>query len=82
MIPMNYFSSYTLERFLARVRTEWDVRSAEVPKRRRLESEAVGYTNGIGSARTLTFVRQASAIQDASFASYQTAAARLPDMSD
>ena len=31
MIPMHYFSSYTLERFLGRARAEWDVRSVEVP---------------------------------------------------
>lgn len=31
MIPMHYFSSYTLERFLARARTHWAVQSAEVP---------------------------------------------------
>lgn len=31
MIPMHYFSSYTLERFLTRARAEWDVRFAEVP---------------------------------------------------
>jgi L-ascorbate metabolism protein UlaG (beta-lactamase superfamily) len=31
MIPMHYFSSYTLERFLARARQEWDVAFAEVP---------------------------------------------------
>ncbi len=31
MIPMHYFSAFTLERFLARVRREWDVEIAEVP---------------------------------------------------
>lgn len=31
MIPMHYFSSFTLERFLQRVRQEWDVEIAEVP---------------------------------------------------
>ena len=31
MIPMHYFSAYTLDRFLARVRQEWDVEIAEVP---------------------------------------------------
>ena len=31
MIPMHYFSAYTLDRFLARVRQEWDVQIAEVP---------------------------------------------------
>jgi L-ascorbate metabolism protein UlaG (beta-lactamase superfamily) len=31
MIPMHYFSSYTLERFLTRARQEWDVGFAEVP---------------------------------------------------
>jgi L-ascorbate metabolism protein UlaG (beta-lactamase superfamily) len=31
MIPMHYFSSYTLERFLTRARAEWDVQFAEVP---------------------------------------------------
>jgi L-ascorbate metabolism protein UlaG (beta-lactamase superfamily) len=31
MIPMHYFSAYTLERFLQRVRQEWDVEIAEVP---------------------------------------------------
>jgi L-ascorbate metabolism protein UlaG (beta-lactamase superfamily) len=31
MIPMHYFSSFTLERFLARVRQEWDVEIADVP---------------------------------------------------
>ncbi len=33
MIPMHYFSAYTLDRFLSRVRQEWDVemsRSASV----------------------------------------------------
>jgi L-ascorbate metabolism protein UlaG (beta-lactamase superfamily) len=31
MIPMHYFSSYTLDRFLTRVRQEWEVEIAEVP---------------------------------------------------
>ncbi len=31
VIPMHYFSAYTLERFLARARQEWDVEIAEVP---------------------------------------------------
>jgi len=31
MIPMHYFSAYTLDRFLARVRQEWDVELSEVP---------------------------------------------------
>ena len=31
MIPMHYFSAYTLDRFLARVRQEWDVEIAKVP---------------------------------------------------
>ena len=31
MIPMHYFSGYTLERFLSRARQEWDVEFSEVP---------------------------------------------------
>jgi L-ascorbate metabolism protein UlaG (beta-lactamase superfamily) len=31
MIPMHYFSAYTLDRFLQRVRQEWEVEIAEVP---------------------------------------------------
>jgi L-ascorbate metabolism protein UlaG (beta-lactamase superfamily) len=31
MIPMHYFSAYTLDRFLQRVRQEWDVDVAEIP---------------------------------------------------
>jgi L-ascorbate metabolism protein UlaG (beta-lactamase superfamily) len=31
MIPMHYFSAYTLDRFLTRVRQEWEVEIAEVP---------------------------------------------------
>jgi L-ascorbate metabolism protein UlaG (beta-lactamase superfamily) len=31
MIPMHYFSTYTLDRFLQRVRQEWDVEISEVP---------------------------------------------------
>jgi L-ascorbate metabolism protein UlaG (beta-lactamase superfamily) len=31
MIPMHYFSSYTLDHFLQRVRQEWEVEVAEVP---------------------------------------------------
>lgn len=31
MIPMHYFSAYTLDRFLQRVRREWDTEIAEVP---------------------------------------------------
>ncbi len=31
MIPMHYFSAYTLDRFLQRVRQNWDVEVAEVP---------------------------------------------------
>ncbi|MGH6725671.1 MAG: MBL fold metallo-hydrolase [Pseudolabrys sp.] len=31
MIPMHYFSAYTLDRFLSRVRQEWDVEIGEVP---------------------------------------------------
>lgn len=31
IIPMHYFSSYTLDRFLSRARQEWDVDIADVP---------------------------------------------------
>jgi L-ascorbate metabolism protein UlaG (beta-lactamase superfamily) len=31
MIPMHYFSTFTLDRFLARVRQEWAVEIAEIP---------------------------------------------------
>ena len=31
IIPMHYFSQYTLDRFLTRARQQWDVESAEVP---------------------------------------------------
>jgi L-ascorbate metabolism protein UlaG (beta-lactamase superfamily) len=31
IIPMHYFSSYTLDRFLARVRQDWDVEIADIP---------------------------------------------------
>ena len=31
MIPMHYFSAYTLDRFLSRARQEWDVEIAEIP---------------------------------------------------
>jgi L-ascorbate metabolism protein UlaG (beta-lactamase superfamily) len=31
MIPMHYFSAYTLDRFLQRVRQEWDVEVGEIP---------------------------------------------------
>jgi L-ascorbate metabolism protein UlaG (beta-lactamase superfamily) len=31
MVPMHYFSSYTLERFLTRVRQEWDIELSETP---------------------------------------------------
>jgi L-ascorbate metabolism protein UlaG (beta-lactamase superfamily) len=31
VIPMHYFSAYTLERFLARVRQNWEVQVAEIP---------------------------------------------------
>jgi L-ascorbate metabolism protein UlaG (beta-lactamase superfamily) len=31
MIPMHYFSRYTLDRFLGRVNQDWDVESAEIP---------------------------------------------------
>jgi hypothetical protein len=31
MIPMHFFSPWTLERFLSRVRQEWTVESREIP---------------------------------------------------
>jgi L-ascorbate metabolism protein UlaG (beta-lactamase superfamily) len=31
IIPMHYFSSYTLDRFLTRVRQDWDVEIADIP---------------------------------------------------
>jgi L-ascorbate metabolism protein UlaG (beta-lactamase superfamily) len=31
MIPMHYFSRYTLERFLVRAKEQWDVEIAELP---------------------------------------------------
>lgn len=31
MVPMHYFSAYTLDRFLSRIRQEWDVEIAAVP---------------------------------------------------
>jgi L-ascorbate metabolism protein UlaG (beta-lactamase superfamily) len=31
LIPMHYFSSYTLDRFLSRARAQWDVEISEVP---------------------------------------------------
>jgi hypothetical protein len=31
MIPMHYFSTFTLNRFLDRARQKWDVEVAEIP---------------------------------------------------
>jgi len=31
MIPMHFFSRYTLERFLSRAKQQWDVEIAELP---------------------------------------------------
>jgi hypothetical protein len=31
MIPMHFFSSYTLNRFMDRVRPMWDIEMAQVP---------------------------------------------------
>jgi L-ascorbate metabolism protein UlaG (beta-lactamase superfamily) len=31
MIPMHYFSAYTLDRFLSRVRQDWEVEISDVP---------------------------------------------------
>ena len=31
MIPMHFFSSFTLERFMSRIRQDWDVEMSEVP---------------------------------------------------
>jgi len=31
MVPMHYFSAYTLDRFLQRVRQDWEVEIAEIP---------------------------------------------------
>jgi hypothetical protein len=31
MVPMHYFNAYTLQRFLDRVRQDWDVEIAEIP---------------------------------------------------
>jgi L-ascorbate metabolism protein UlaG (beta-lactamase superfamily) len=31
MIPMHYFSSYTLNRFLERAKTQFDVQTQEIP---------------------------------------------------
>jgi L-ascorbate metabolism protein UlaG (beta-lactamase superfamily) len=31
VIPMHYFSQYTLNRFLDRARQQWDVETAEIP---------------------------------------------------
>ncbi|MGA8394176.1 MAG: hypothetical protein WB752_00820, partial [Pseudolabrys sp.] len=31
MIPMHFFSAYTLDRFLQRVRQDWDVELEQVP---------------------------------------------------
>ena len=31
IIPMHFFSQYTLDRFLARARQQWDIEQAEIP---------------------------------------------------
>jgi L-ascorbate metabolism protein UlaG (beta-lactamase superfamily) len=31
MIPMHFFSAYTLDRFLQRVRQDWEVELAQIP---------------------------------------------------
>ena len=31
MIPMHYFSTYTLNRFMERISRDWDVETSEIP---------------------------------------------------
>ena len=54
MIPMHYFSAYTLDRFLQRVRQEWDVEVAEIPSLVVSQDDPPGKAEGSGAARPLT----------------------------
>ena len=54
MIPMHYFSAYTLDRFLQRVRQEWDVEVAEVPSLVVSQGKPPGKAEGSGAAGPLT----------------------------
>jgi len=31
MIPMHFFSTYTLERFISRISRDWDVENSQIP---------------------------------------------------
>ena len=48
MIPMHYFSAYTLDRFLQRVREEWDVEIADVPSVADVQDQPAGQAESPG----------------------------------
>ena len=55
MIPMHFFSRYTLHRFLDRARElKWEVEMAPVPVDRHLQDDAAGDAEGAGAAGALT----------------------------
>ena len=64
MIPMHFFSTFTLRRFLDRVGRQYDVEYAEVPSDRGVEGDAADEAEVPGAAgalipsRTATEVRQ------------------------
>ena len=53
MIPMHYFSSYTLDRFLSRARQEWEVEVGEVPIDGGVEGDPAGQAESAGAAGPL-----------------------------
>ena len=56
MIPMHYFSAYTLDRFLQRVRQDWDVGTRAGPITGSVEDESPGKAEGDCPAGPLTYV--------------------------
>ena len=54
MIPMHYFSAYTLDRFLQRVRQDWEVEIAEVPSVVVSKTSLPAKPKGSGLARALS----------------------------
>ena len=54
MIPMHYFSVFTLDRFLDRARQEWDVEIADSAVGRGVQDEPAGQAESAGAARALS----------------------------
>ena len=77
MIPMHYFSAYTLDRFLDRVRPEWDGGGLRDSLRAGVKEKPAAKAESFSVARPLTVTGLLTAIWDRARAALAACAARM-----